>query len=140
VDPDFKKNHFLEPLMVADENAMAEKGYCEKWVVYGSSHFCAKELTVFPGRKVTIKDAGPYGMILTQGHGAMNKVQVESPVMIRFGQLTSDEFFVTEDAAKQGVIIENTSEYDNLVMLKHFGPDNPDAAYLVKDYKEVRRQ
>jgi hypothetical protein len=103
-------------------------------VVYGSSHFCAKELTVFPGRTVTITDAQAYGFIMMQGYGTLNKVKIETPTMIRFGERTSDEFFVTEDAAKKGVSITNNSDYENIVMLKHFGPDNPDAQYLVKDY------
>jgi hypothetical protein len=134
VDPNFKENHFLVPRPVMDEKAMSEKGFCENWVVYGSSHFCAKELTVFPGRTVTITDAQAYGFIMMQGYGTLNKVKIETPTMIRFGELTSDEFFVTEDAAKKGVSITNNSDYENIVMLKHFGPDNPDAQYLVKDY------
>jgi hypothetical protein len=40
--------------------------------------------------------------------------------------LTNDEFFVSEEAAKRGVIIQNLSQTDPIVMLKHFGPDNPD--------------
>jgi len=40
--------------------------------------------------------------------------------------LTNDEFFVTEDAAKEGIKIENLSTTDLIVMLKHFGPNNPD--------------
>ena len=47
--------------------------------------------------------------------------------MIRFGEMTEDELFVTADAAKEGISIENTSASDPLVMLKHFGPGNPDA-------------
>ena len=46
--------------------------------------------------------------------------------MIRFGQMTEDELFVTADAAKTGVKIENRSETDPLVILKHFGPGNPE--------------
>jgi hypothetical protein len=134
VDPNFKENHFLLPVPVADEKQMAEKGYSEKWVVYGSSHFCAKELTVFPGRSVTITDSQAYGLIMMQGYGTLNKAKIETPNMIRFGDLTSDEFFVTEGAAKQGVVITNNSDYENIVMLKHFGPDNAEAARLVKTY------
>jgi len=33
---------------------------------------------------------------------------------------------VTEEAAKAGVTITNPSKTDPIVMLKHFGPDNPD--------------
>jgi len=48
--------------------------------------------------------------------------------MIRFGQLTHDEYFVSEAAALAGVKISNPSKTDPLVMLKHFGPGNPDLA------------
>jgi hypothetical protein len=50
--------------------------------------------------------------------------------MIRFGEMTEDELFVTADAAKAGVRIENHSETEPLVLLKHFGPGNPDAEGL----------
>jgi hypothetical protein len=46
--------------------------------------------------------------------------------------MTEDELFVTADAAKAGVRIENTSATDPLVILKHFGPGNPDAEPLHK--------
>jgi hypothetical protein len=52
---------------------------------------------------------------------------METPTLIRFGQMTKDEFFVTADAAAKGVVITNKSDSENLVMLKHFGPGNPDA-------------
>ena len=48
--------------------------------------------------------------------------------MIRFHELTEDEYFVTEDGAKAGVTFENTSETEPLVVLRYFGPEvNPDA-------------
>ena len=34
--------------------------------------------------------------------------------------------FVIEEAAKAGVKIVNESSRENLVILKHFGPGNPD--------------
>jgi hypothetical protein len=46
--------------------------------------------------------------------------------------MTEDEVFVTADVAKNGVRIENLSASDPLVMLKHFGPGNPDAAPLIR--------
>jgi hypothetical protein len=52
--------------------------------------------------------------------------EIDAPALIRFGQLTSDEFFVTEEAARAGVVIANPSRTDPLVMLKHFGPGNPE--------------
>ena len=42
--------------------------------------------------------------------------------MIRFGQMTQDEVFVTANAAKAGVKLTNASDSDPLVLLKHFGP------------------
>jgi hypothetical protein len=47
--------------------------------------------------------------------------------MIRFGAMTEDELFVTAEAAAAGVRIENRSESDPLVILKHFGPGNPES-------------
>lgn len=123
-DPEFKKNHFRKPVPVKNIDEMKEEGYIEKWVVYGSNDFAAKELTVFPGRKVNIKDKGAYGLILLQGVGTIAGNVVETPAMIKFGDLTRDEFFVTAHAAKEGVEIVNKSECENLVMLKHFGPES----------------
>ena len=63
---------------------------------------------------------------MMQGHGNMNNLKLETPTLIRFGQLTYDEYFVSEQAARKGVKIVNESPSDPLVMLKHFGPANPD--------------
>jgi hypothetical protein len=60
------------------------------------------------------------------------KLSVSTPSMIRFGQMTQDELFVTAEAAKAGVRIQNLSDTDPLVLLKHFGPGNPDAEPLRK--------
>jgi hypothetical protein len=81
---------------------------------------------------VAIRDAAAYGLILTQGRGVMGKLEVETPTLIRFGEMTQDELFVTAAAAGRGVKIRNTSDKENLVMLKHFGPGNPDAKGLTK--------
>lgn len=126
VDPDFKAKHFMRPRPVRDVKAMADAGYCENWICYRNEAYSAKELTVFPGRSVTIKDAACYGMIMMQGHGKMGVWDIETPSLIRFGQLTHDEYFVSEEAAKRGVKIVNPSPTDPIVMLKHFGPNNPD--------------
>src|SRR5436305_13201078 len=86
-----------------------------------------KERAWQPRRCVTIQDSAAYGLILTQGHGVFSGRQVSTPAMIRFGQMTEDEIFVSAAAARQGVRVENRSESDPLVILKHFGPGNPDA-------------
>ena len=125
-NPNLLETRFMQPIPVRDEAEMAAEGYSEKWVCYRSDAFSAKELTVFPGQTVTITDAAAYGLIMMQGHGKMGVWNIETPAMIRYGQLTNDEFFVTEAAAKSGVQITNYSSTDPIVMLKHFGPANPD--------------
>ncbi|MHA8061109.1 class I mannose-6-phosphate isomerase [Aquirufa beregesia] len=125
-NPNLLETRFMAPIPVKDEAEMAQEGYSEKWVCYRSEAFSAKELTVFPGQTVSIKDAAAYGLIMMQGHGKMGVWNVETPAMIRYGQLTNDEFFVTEKAAQEGVVITNHSSTDPIVMLKHFGPNNPD--------------
>ncbi len=131
VDPEFGKHNKVFPAPVKPQAEMAEAGYSEVWVAYGRPWYSAKELTVFPGRSVTITDAAAYGVILTQGRGRLAKLDVETPSMIRFGEMTKDEVFVSAQAAQAGLKIANTSDQENLVMLKHFGPGNPDAAPLI---------
>lgn len=120
VDPDFHKNRFMAPLPVADLVEMRKEGYVEEWICYKCRDVSAKRLTVLPGSSVTIRDSAAYGFILLQGHGKIGVWDVETPALIRYGQLTQDEFFVTEDAAKRGVRITNPSTSDPLVLLKHF--------------------
>ncbi len=96
VDPDFKTHHYIEPIAVADSQS---EGYVDRWIVYGTikgeQKFSARELTVAPGAKCTIKDAGAYGLIVTQGHGKIGKLDLDCPSLIRFGQMTQDEVFVS---------------------------------------------
>jgi len=129
VDPNFKQNHYLEPIVASGSE---KEGYVDKWIVYGKVRgeqlFSAKELTVYPGQKVTIKDNGATDVLCVQGEGRINKLKLISPKMIGFYDLTEDEYFVTESAAKAGVTYENTSATEPLVVLRYFGPEvNPDA-------------
>ncbi len=126
VDPNFAANHFMMPKPVRPLEDMQAQGYVENWICYKSTAYSAKELTVMPGATVTIKDAAAYGMIVMQGHGKFGVWDIETPALIRYGQLTNDEFFVSEAAAKEGVVISNPSATDPIVILKHFGPNNPD--------------
>jgi hypothetical protein len=126
LDPDFARQHHMRPKPVKPVEEMKTEGYMESWICYRSSEFSAKSLTVLPSSCVTIKDSAAYGLIMMQGHGEMGRWQIETPALIRYGQQTNDEFFVSEAAARQGVTITNRSTCDPLVMLKHFGPGNPD--------------
>ena len=91
VDPDFAKNRFMRPKPVRPVKKMEAEGYIENWICYKSTAFSAKELTVLPGKKVTIKDSGAYGFITMQGHGKFGVWDIETPSLIRYGQLTYDE-------------------------------------------------
>ncbi len=122
-DPNFKEKHYIEPIAATGSD---EESYVDKWVVYGTiggqQRFSAKELTVRPGASCTIRDPGAYGLIVTQGHGTLNKLNIDCPSIIRFGQMTEDEVFVSYDAAIEGVTFINPSPTDPLVTLRYFGP------------------
>ena len=128
LDPHFKQRFFRPPVPVSPVEEMESEGYIENWISYGNPYFAAKELTVLPGRTATIRDVGPYGLIMLQGHGRLGVWSIDTPTMIRFGQLTHDEYFVSAPAALAGVVISNTSLTDPIVMLKHFGPNKESPA------------
>ncbi len=133
VDPEFASHNLRLPVPVKEEAEMRDNGYREVWVTYGINRYSAKELTIYPERSATIVDAAAYGLILTQGFGRIGIHEAATPSSIRFGELTEDEFFVSADAAKNGVQIKNVSQTEPLVILKHFGPGNPEAAPLLKN-------
>ena len=124
VNPNFGADNRVFPLPVASFAETEPQGYREQWVCYGTPWYSAKELTVLPKRSVTITDTAAYGLIVTQGYGTFGPHRICTPSMIRFGQMTEDELFVSAPAAQTGVKIENLSSSDPLVILKHFGPGN----------------
>ncbi len=126
VNPKFRDSHYLEPVI---DGGGQGAGYVDKWVVYGTVNgeqvFSAKELTVEAGATMTLKDNGASGVIVTQGRGRIGNLVLDCPAMIRFGEMTEDEVFISEKAAKAGVEIENQGK-NPLVLLRYFGPDvNP---------------
>ena len=123
-DPNFAENHFMRPKPARPLEVMEAEGHNEQWICSKSPAYSAKELTVYPGQTVTIKDGAAYGLIMVQGHGRMGVWDIETRTLIRFGQLIRDEFIVSESAALAGVVIHNPSHNDPIVMLKHFGPNN----------------
>jgi hypothetical protein len=123
VDTHFKEHNYLEPIVDAEKSG---DGYTDKWVTYGridgESLFSAKELTLQPGAKCTIQDPGASGWITVQGAGRMGDLDIQTPVMIHFGEEPDDEIYITAQAAKAGFEIENTGS-EPLVGLRYFGPD-----------------
>ncbi len=136
VDPSFKESNYLEPIV---DEACSGDGFTDKWIDYGlidgNQLFSAKELTVEPGAKCTLKDPGASGWITVQGSGRMGKLEIQTPVMINFGEEPPDEVFITHEAAAGGVEIENTGG-EPLVGLRYFGPDVHENVPNVGDYKK----
>jgi len=134
VDPNFKDNNYLEPVVCTEG-----EGWVDRWIVYGrvdgEQLFTAKELTLQPGAGCTISDPGAYSWITTQGAGRIGSLRLQAPTMISFGELTEDEVFVTAKRAAEGVEIENTGE-DPLVGLRYFGPDAQPDAPEIGAYKQ----
>jgi len=123
VDPYFKEHNYVEPIVDPD---CSGPGYTDRWIDYG--HFdgeqlvSAKELTVEPGCKCVLKDPGASGWITMQGTGRIGKLILQTPAMIRFGEETWDEVFISHEAATRGVEIENIGQ-EPLVGLRYFGPN-----------------
>lgn len=119
----FYEDHHMKPLKSSEEIGI----FLDEWICYKSDVVGAKRLTVNPLASMTLKESVPFGLICVQGHGRINDFELSSPSMIRYGSLTSDEYFVTYDAAIKGVKIVNLSKTEPLVILRHFAehPENP---------------
>ena len=138
VDPYFKEHNYLEPII--DQEKSAPNGeYVDKWIVYGlidgEQKVTAKELTVMPGCKCTLKDGCASAWITTQGRGTMGNLNIESPNMIYYGEEPDDEIFITDVAGKEGVELVNTGS-EPLVGLRYFGPDSHKSTPMIGDYKK----
>ena len=123
VDTHFKESNYLEPIV---DQKRSGPGATDRWIVYGHVDgrqlFSAKELTLEPGAKITVHDAGASGWITVQGEGRVGGHDVATPTLIRFGQMTADELFISAEAAAAGYVVENTGP-GPLVSLRYFGPD-----------------
>ncbi|MEC7501964.1 MAG: hypothetical protein VX970_09560 [Planctomycetota bacterium] len=123
VDTHFMQNNYLEPIVDA---SCSGDGFTDRWITYGqidgAQLFSAKELTLLPGAKCTLQDPGASGWITVQGRGRIGKLPLQTPAMIHFGHLTEDEVFITCQAARRGVEVENLGS-EPLVGLRYFGPN-----------------
>ena len=75
---------------------------------------------VEPGQTVVIQDTTAYGCIVIQGWGQLQGTDCAAATMLRFGQLSQDEFFISAERASEGLTVTNRSSCEPLVMLKHF--------------------
>lgn len=116
----YKEKYFRRPL----ERENGQKGISEKWVAYGNEWIAAKEVTVDPGCCVVLRDSACYCALVVQGYGSFGNFSCEAPQMLRFGQFSADEFFVSESAAEEGVAIQNLSGCEPIVILQNFANNN----------------
>lgn len=124
VDADFGAARMMWPLL---DRRWTEDGVdaVQHWISYRADAFSAAELRVAPNTSVVVADAAAYGCIAIRGHGTIGSHPLESPTMIRYGDVTNDEYFVSERTARAGVTVVNRSRVEPLVVLKHFGPAHP---------------
>src|ERR1700704_2422779 len=92
VNPSFKDSHYLEPIVASGG---PKAGFEDRWIVYGKvadkELFTAKELTIQPGTKITVKDNGAYGLIAVQGCGTINGKRLQKPAMMRLSDFSAGE-------------------------------------------------
>ena len=126
--PDYKEKYYREPKLKEGSPA----GVTEKWVTYANPYVAAKEVTIDPGCCAVISEPAAHDVIFIQGHGTFGKFKCETPTLLRFGQKSADEFFISEEAAKKGIKVVNGSDVEPLVFLQHFANNHPDVPATVK--------
>ncbi|NLO13839.1 MAG: hypothetical protein GX124_06910 [Clostridiales bacterium] len=127
LDPMFFQHRRMVPFTVENTEEMATQGCVDEWICYRNKVIGARRTTIMPGKSATLKDKVAYGLVCIQGHGTINGMELSSPSMIRFGELTHDEYFVSEEASRSGVELTNQSSSEPLVLLRHFAehPETP---------------
>jgi hypothetical protein len=117
LDPAPKRSHY-QPRKPHDSGA----GWREDWINYGTVEgrdlFSVRELTLEPGAEVTLSGGAPNAALVIQGIGQFGPHPAAAPTLIRYGDLTNDEFFVSAGAE---VAVKNTG-LEPLVILRYFGP------------------
>lgn len=117
--PDYKETYFRVPKLRSESEEAVEK-----WVAYANDWVAAKEVTVLPGKEYVLTDQACYCALIVQGHGTFGTFECEAPELVRYEDITGDEYFVSEQTAKAGVKIKNTSTYQPLVILQNFANNN----------------
>ena len=124
---DYKETYYREP----KARESAQEGLTEKWIAYANEWIAGKEITVAPGATVTVKDAACYCALAVQGFGEFGEFKCEAPGVLRFEDISADEFFVSKDAAEKGITITNNSTCEPLVILQNFANDNSEVPKTV---------
>lgn len=116
LDPYFYENHHIAPQVFAQSD-----DFEEAWILYGSTKFSGKRLTIRPGRRYVGRERGVFNLLAWRGRGTIGGQEVVG------GSIDDDELLVVHDRAVQDLEYVNTGDTD-LVIIKFFGPGlNPDA-------------
>ena len=83
-------------------SATSGPDWTERWVVYLAPSSAPRSSPSAPGGTVTIRDTDAYGCVVVQGHGSLAGHGISSHTLIRYGQLTEDEWFVSESRSAAG--------------------------------------
>jgi len=124
---DYKETYYREPKPRKADQA----GLSEQWIAYANEWIAGKEITVAPGASVTVKDAACYCALVVQGFGSFGEFKCEAPGLLRFEDVSADEFFVSDDAAAKGITITNNSTCEPLVILQNFANNNTEVPKTV---------
>jgi hypothetical protein len=78
-DPSFVAHRFMRPYETEASTAAGGSGYTEKWIVFRSDAFSAKELTVKPGLR-SHRGAGPrHRRVVRRGRGHRSPLRAAEP-------------------------------------------------------------
>jgi mannose-6-phosphate isomerase class I len=120
-EPYFYENRHTPPVRI---DGSTQAGGFEELIYYNTTRFSGKRLVVSPGQQFRSRDKGAYNILVWQGAGRVEGLEVEGK---KIGQ---DEVLVTHDRAINGVTFDNAGNTD-LILLKFFGPDiNDDVPFL----------
>ena len=100
-DPYFYENRHTPPVLIKETATAASEEY---WIYYNTTKFSGKRLIVKPGSRVVSRDLGVYNVLVWNGKGKVDGLDIEAR------NFTRDEFLVTHDRAIAGVTYENREQ------------------------------
>jgi hypothetical protein len=120
-DPYFYENRHTPPLLI---QSSIQKGGQEHWIFYNTIKFSGKKLLVNPGMEYTSVERGVYNLMVWQGEGYFDGIQLKA------GDFDREELLVTYEKAIHPIRVQNTGNTP-LVIFKFFGPDiNPEVPMI----------
>jgi hypothetical protein len=112
-DPFFYENRHLLPILLTES---IQPGGKEYWVFYNTTKFSGKKLVINPGMDYLSVDAGIYSLLVWEGEGFFDGVQISAK------EFDQQELLICHIKATQLIKVQNTGDKP-LVIFKFFGPD-----------------